>query len=92
MTCPACEKCWRDDDVFEDYGATCCLYGGPFIGGSNDQEPIAQDTHRDCMELIAHFQQEDRDTAIKSTRYIGEGIAFIIHPEDNDKDKKPTRT
>lgn len=43
-----------------------------------------------CMELIAQFQQEDRDNEIKSTRYIGEGLAFIVYPQDNDKDKKPT--
>jgi hypothetical protein len=49
----------------------------------------APKTLTDCMELVAQFQQEDRDTEIKSTRYIGEGLAFIIYPRDNEKDKKP---
>jgi hypothetical protein len=46
-------------------------------------------TLHDCLEMISRCQQEDRDQEIKSTRYIAEGLAIIIYPRDNDKDKKP---
>lgn len=64
----------------ENWENIYCRFG---LGSSSPK------TLHDCLALIARFQQEDRDKAIKSTRYIASGLDIITYPQDNDKGKKP---
>ena len=73
---------WKDDCIFGFLSEWRSVYerGGLMV----NRNPK---TLNDCLQQIAAFQQEDRDKAIKSTRYVATGLDIIIHPQDNDKDK-----